>query len=144
MAKNPKHTYKPSVQKKPYAVNQKSQDQEKVAWRFSAVDRDGKWKCSLSVLNVQTVKNILRKLHDFDSRKWSEIKGNKSHNIPVSKICSDAQKRLIHIKRDDIDTLFSIRISGRERIWGIRDQNVFSILWWDPKHEVYPSKKKHT
>ena len=53
----------------------------------------------------------------------------------------DALKRL---KIDDIDSLFSLRLDGTLRIFGIRKQNYLQILWVDQNHEVCPSKKKHT
>ena len=36
------------------------------------------------------------------------------------------------------------RISGPGRVWGIREEHVLDLLWWDPRHEVCPSPKKHT
>lgn len=67
-----------------------------------------------------------------------------SHNIEVNQIVKDAQRRLEEIRQADVDELFSLRLSGKERIWGIVDRNIFKILWWDPKHEICPSAKKHT
>lgn len=37
-----------------------------------------------------------------------------------------------------------IIVLGLERIWGHRWDHVFYPIWWDPKHEVCPSTKKHT
>lgn len=76
--------------------------------------------------------------------KWSEIKSHQSHTVTVSTISNEAQKRLRDIQQDDIDELFSLRLSGTERIWGIRDGRVFYVLWWDPEHTVCPAHKKHT
>ncbi|RKZ46349.1 MAG: hypothetical protein DRR00_24365, partial [Candidatus Parabeggiatoa sp. nov. 3] len=53
-------------------------------------------------------------------------------------------KRLAEIHQDDIDELFSLRLSGKERLWGILDNHILKILWWDANHDVWPSKKKHT
>jgi predicted DNA-binding transcriptional regulator AlpA len=40
--------------------------------------------------------------------------------------------------------LFSLRLSSLERLWGLRSNDVFSVLWWDPNHQICPSPKKHT
>ena len=60
------------------------------------------------------------------------------------KLCSHAQKRLVEMKLDDVDEVHSLRLSGVHRVWGILTENVLTLLWWDPNHEVCPSLKKHT
>jgi len=36
------------------------------------------------------------------------------------------------------DDLFSLRLEGDMRIWGIRLGRVLQLVWYDPRHEVYP------
>ncbi|MDQ2731557.1 MAG: hypothetical protein M3Y56_07855, partial [Armatimonadota bacterium] len=67
-----------------------------------------------------------------------------SHPVELGKLCKAAQDRLVEIRQDDAATLFSLRIGGQGRIWGVRDGPTLRILWWDPQHEVCPSLKKHT
>jgi len=62
----------------------------------------------------------------------------------VASIIKDAQKRLEELKLDDVDQLYSLRLNGRERLWGIRSNDKFSILWWDPEHQICPAPLKHT
>ena len=40
--------------------------------------------------------------------------------------------------------LVSLRLSGKQRIYGIQDRGVLLLLWWDPDHKIYPVKKKGT
>lgn len=68
----------------------------------------------------------------------------KSHPIPFNKIAREAQKRLKEKELDDLEMLYSIRLSGKERIWGKRENEAFYIIWWDPNHTVCPVQKKHT
>lgn len=75
---------------------------------------------------------------------WAEIEGDKNHFMPVGKVSKDAKQRLREIGLDDRDTLFSFRLSGKQRLWGYREEAVLYILWWDPEHTVYPVAKKHT
>lgn len=138
------NNYQPSAKKIPRVNAKLSDDTKTISWRFSKVDRNGSWKCSLKLLNEEKVKEIIRKLHDLDSMTWGDLKGKRNHSIPVSGISKTAQKRLTEIQRDDIDDLFSIGLCGKERVFGIRDGDVFNILWWDPNHTVCPSIKKHT
>ena len=75
---------------------------------------------------------------------WVDLGRNGSHHIPVSRIIPQARKRLEEIHQADIDDLYSLRLTGVQRIIGIRDRNNLKILWWDPEHEVCPANKKHT
>jgi hypothetical protein len=101
-------------------------------WCWRTIDGDG-------------LVEVLGKLKSFESMTWEEIDGpTGSHGVEVGKLSRDAQERLVRIHQDDVDQLFSLRISGRRRVWGIMDEHVFRVLWWDPEHQVCPSAKKHT
>jgi len=74
---------------------------------------------------------------------WKEIISNQNHPIDVAKLCKGAQKRL-EARQIDASILVSLRCTAKERIWGIRVENVLSLLWWDPNHAVYPVAKQNT
>jgi len=42
------------------------------------------------------------------------------------------------------DALYSLRLSGKLRLWGVRDRSVLQLLWYDPEHQVCPSPLKNT
>jgi hypothetical protein len=84
---------------------------------------------------------------DFERMTLSEIfiKGKKQHHaIPVIKICKEAKKRLRDIGHHDIEQLHRLRLTGQERVWGILRCNTLSLLWWDPKHQIYPYELPNT
>ena len=115
------------------------------AWRVSLLQWVAPYGCH--ILNLETSIFIQTKLKEFEAMTWNEIlvrDKRKNHTIKVEEIAQQARKRLIEIGQDDIDELVSLRLTGTTRIWGIRDQNVLKLLWWDPDHQVYPSHKKHT
>jgi hypothetical protein len=87
---------------------------------------------------------VLAKLQNFESMKWREILGEDHHLIPVERLCKQAQDRLESIRLDDIDEVLSMRVGGLERVIGWRFDGAVYLLWWDPRHEACPSKKKHT
>src|SRR5680860_208464 len=97
-----------------------------------------------NVSRATVVERILYKLAHFETMTFPDIeravKG--SHNVSYDQLCRDAQKRLEERGLEDLDQLFSLRLSGKERIWGIREGNVLRILWWDPKHQVCPSLRE--
>lgn len=94
---------------------------------------------------------IQPKLKEFERKTWREIesetyfgkgkKKSKHHFISVSRILKDAQRRLTELQLDDIEELFSMRLTGTFRIWGIRKFSFLQIIWFDLNHEVYPVGK---
>lgn len=45
---------------------------------------------------------------------------------------------------DFSDSIFSFALNNIIRVVGIRLNDNFYILWYDSKHAVFPSIKKHT
>lgn len=134
----------PKQDKTPRAATQTSND-EKPSWRFSLiqlVDPFG-WH----EIDKNKLIEIHSKLCELEVLTWNEIlveRKHYNHTIYKNQICSEAQKQLEEIYQEDIEELVSLRLSGPERVWGIRDRSILRLLWWDPNHLVYPSKKKHT
>lgn len=111
-------------------------------WRIESADMDGPW--GWGGVGVRTLLvEIIPKLHSFESMTWAAVEGaTGSHFVLVSDCIKDAKDRLKDIGQEDIADLFSLRLSGKKRIWGIRDVAILRILWWDPAHQVCPSLKK--
>lgn len=147
MKKKPKSKIHPETTKVPRTAPQNSPDSvllRKPSWRFGLLDLRGPWGW-LNIQQKKLVEEILEKLKHFESMTWSEIeRSNNNHSISLNSIAKEAQDRLRERQLDDLEYLYSIRLSGRERIWGRRDNEAFYIIWWDPEHSVYPVFKKHT
>jgi len=145
MKKTPKSNYSFSNDKKPKTdPKNRSFDSETPSWKFCILDFDGRWGwCYFE--SIEQIKEIKEKIKNFESMSWSKILQNgNNHEVSISKLCREAQKRLEELKMDDTEALLSLRLSGKERIWGIKVGNVCKLLWWDPHHEVCPSALKHT
>jgi hypothetical protein len=92
-----------------------------------------------------TTREVLRRLGSYETMTWREIDGpSGSHAVDLGSLSTAARDRLVAIQQDDVEQCFSLRINGPARVWGIRNAHVLRILWWDPRHEVCPSKKRHT
>jgi hypothetical protein len=114
-------------------------------WAFRIVDLDGPW--CWSKMDGGVLRDVLDRLKQLETMSWHEIESKTgSHFIETGDtgFCKQARDRLAEIRQDDADALFSLRVTGRRRIWGIRDGGILRILWWDPEHEVYPSHLKGT
>ena len=96
--------------------------------------------------------NLYPKLKEFEKLTWGEIENqtygkegkSKNHPIEKSKLIKEAQDRLKELNQDDVDELYSLRLEGQLRVFGIREFNCLKILWIDINHEICPSLKKHT
>jgi len=111
-------------------------------WKIGQADFGGPW-CPAK-MQKDILLEIIRRLKDFERATWLDIERGGSHPIPVNRIIGDAQRRLQALKLDDTNDLFSLRLGGNERLWGLRSNDVFSVLWWDPDHKICPAPKKHT
>ena len=84
---------------------------------------------------------VLKRLGEFEGMTFEELKAQKCHDLATESVSSVALRRLEKITLDDAaDMLYSLRIDGKRRIIGIRHLGVVHNLWWDPEHEVSPSK----
>lgn len=144
--KQPKVKEEPFPQKKPkIASNPLDYYHYHPSWRISkiqVIDPFG-WH----ILDKNKLDEIRIKLANFESMTWREIlldSKKQNHTVSVNQISKNAQSHLIQIGLDDLEELTSLRLSGTERVWGFIIQGVMNLLWWDPDHQVYPSKKRNT
>lgn len=106
------------------------------------MDMDGRW--GWEKVDAATLAEIRSKLRDFESMRWEQI-GKDSHYVSPASIVREAANRLKTVSQGyDLDLLYSLRLTGKKRVWGFKKGDVLAILWWDPRHEVYPSAKKNT
>lgn len=142
--KRPLANFNPNSEKKPRIVEAVDKGEEDyIAWHIRILDRGGPW-CWTSIDAATLWETLHTKLSAFETMKWGEILGDKNHPVPLFALPPDTRKRLKEIKQDDVDSLISLRLDGKKRIWGIRNRNILKILWWDPEHQVCPSHKRHT
>ena len=142
--KKPTQKITPPPKRQPRGIKKvESIEFNRIAWHLRIVDKEGPWGWN-SVDQTTFWKVIFPKISNFETMTYNKILGRTHHEVLVSRICKRAQGRLEEIEQDDTDQLVSFHIGGKKVIWGIRDQNIFKVLWWDPNHEICPSAKKHT
>lgn len=112
-------------------------------WAFRFLDCDCPW-CWNSLAG-DALADVMAHLASYESMTWAEIEQRSgSHFVSTADLIKEARARLVEIKQDDVESLFSLRVGGKGRIWGLRNEYVLRILWWDADHKVCPSLKKHT
>lgn len=128
-----------------------SSDNKKAIWRFDMIDRSGKFAFDVSNSNFPH-QIIVEKLISYSSMTWGEIKRqthdngkSKHHIISVDSMCNEAVSRLVKRELEEYsDSIFSFALTNKLRVIGIKDEEHFHVLWYDPEHEICPSKKKNT
>lgn len=120
------------------------------AWSFKRMQQETMWIFPPEDLishheNCIHSQCVLAKLASFEKMTWSEIKRQQhghrgkssSHFIEdLSKLNRNAQKRLRELQISE--NLFSLRLEGKVRIFGILQSHIFEVLWYDAGHEIYP------
>jgi hypothetical protein len=90
---------------------------------------------------------VRQRLANFESMTWKEILsqgGYRNHFIGRDRLCDDAKGRLVALGQDDIDSVMSLGVTQKGRVFGIMEHNVLKVLWWDPDHLVCPMEKPNT
>ena len=151
-AKRPKHQGDPRDRQIQQRVDPENANKLTPLWSFALLDIEGSWReNNARGVNAQLLlSDVLPKLKNRESMTWTEIlqethgkKGkSKNHAVSIAKIIKAANERLIQLKLEDIDELFSLRLQGKHRVWGIRDGRILKIIWIDENHTVCPSLRE--
>jgi len=137
--KRPRSSHRPRGTKTP----KQGESHRNFKWSFDQAELDDvpwNWK---AIPMRKFLKEVLKKLKDFETMTWPEIEGRNSHFVLVNELSKNAQQRLAELNLEPVK-LFSLRLTGRGESVGISGKNILYILWWDPKHTAYPAEKKHT
>lgn len=92
---------------------------------------------------------VIEKLHSFEGMTWGEIiqasggrkYGTNHHFDNVSELIPEAQRRWGKLGYEEYDQVFSLRLDATRRLFGILLDGVFSVVWYDQRHEIYKMKK---
>ena len=113
-------------------------------WSFSRCDFESeRWSmCD----NEDCLAGLMKRLKAFEGMKWRDIlldksgrrNNTKNHSMPVSHLCREAQKRYYILKLDEYPEIYSLTVTGKQRLFGVLDDNVFSIIWFDKNHQICP------
>jgi len=141
--KKPKRKFNISSEKKARGgsiLEKEKVEEKKISWKFSIIDIGGKW--TFKYIEKDFFWNhLLDTLKNFESQTIGEfIIAKHNHKIEKCSLCNKAQRRLIEIKLDDYDEFYSVHIDSEKRLWGILEGSYFKVLWWDPHHEICPSR----
>jgi hypothetical protein len=143
VAKFTKQEETPDSQKKArIAENPDSFNNRKAAWHLGRIQMAAPY--GWQELTLKEVDYIRSKLALFEKNTWNQIfveDKKRNHPIEVSALKCIEAKRWMKQNMPDQPTLWTLRLAGAERIWGIYSEGAYQILFWDPKHLIYPTAR---
>lgn len=122
---------------------------KKTIWLFDWLDNDGTFAFNLNRRDFDS-RDFLEKMIAYSNMTWEEISHHthdngksKHHYLPSNGLSKDAIERIKAKHLDEhTDAIFSFAFQNLIRIIGIRDGELFHVVWYDPKHEFYPTKRQ--
>lgn len=109
-------------------------------FRFDRVPTGGQF-CLSKITPTEHV-DLLNKLKSFETMKATDaFSGSPGKDYQLDNRVPTILKKNINAIGDDIDMVSRLALGGKPRLYGIRNGNEFSILWWDPEHQLWPSAK---
>ncbi len=138
-----------SPKKKPKSQeNPNSYMQKNPVWSFKRADNNySKWGLKHS---EELYRKVITKLISYEGMTWGDIMrasggrkhGNNNHYENVADLIKEAQERWLELKLDEYDQVFSLRLDGEDRLYGLLPPDgIFSVIWYDQNHEIYQCKK---
>jgi hypothetical protein len=116
--------------------------------RLGRLDVKGPW--CLSEITAAHLQDLLARISSLETMQCSDLfapGSEEGKKYPVAKLPNkSARDRLVEIDLDDATEIARLRISGERRLYGFLPDGGpdFYALWWDPKHEIWPSTKRNT
>lgn len=142
--KTPKLARQPNPLKAPRIANDPPAFRGSImSWRFNAVDKGGPFSW-LGFKSAEEFRETVDKLAGYETMNEASLASAGCHAIPIPSLSTDARARLVELELDDLDELFSFRITGPKRVFGVVRPKYVRLLWFDPLHQVCPSPPKHT
>jgi hypothetical protein len=142
-AKKPVWAQSPPTEKTPKGLGKaESYKTQHPSWRTHLVDMSGPFGWDQATVDL-VLRRVVTKLHNYESMTFEQMEEAGCHDIAWERLSRDARARLEATNLADLD-LYSVVITGRQRVLARRDVARLHILWWDPDHKACPSKKRHT
>ena len=97
---------------------------------------------SISDWTSSETKQLFTKLKQLSKTTWQEILSSKGMGYKeIQNSGSFARQWPVRLSRDC--TMSEIRISQKSRIFGVRRERAFYLVWLDRNHQVLPENKQH-
>jgi hypothetical protein len=93
-------------------------------------------------LSPEQIVYVQSKLSAFESMTWKEIfvdAKKQNHAIEVGDLKCDKARKWMESNMKGQPTLWTLRFTGKQRVWGIFSEGAYQIVFWDPEHQICPT-----
>ncbi len=84
---------------------------------------------------------FIRQLETMRVREVFDGSLGKDEDVAESSPNGEAKKRAQDIYPDDTEAIARVNLGNLKRLWGLRYEHEFYLIWWDPDHLVWPSSR---
>lgn len=150
MNKGNKNIPQKTAHQKNVSSGKHSTDSERVQWRFDKLEKAGKFAFDLARVDFDH-REVLEKIIAYSNMTWSEVKAqthdknkSKHHFLDLSKLSAEGRSGFYSkgFEGKYEDSVFSFAFQNKLRIIGIRENERFYAVWFDPMHEFCPSQRR--
>lgn len=141
--KNPKAVATISGTKRPVIAESVTRyDDQKAAWRIGKIQLIDPY--GWHILDASGIARIKERLSSLERNTWNDIfvrDRHYNHKIRTDQLKCSIAKKWMHDHLPDYPYLWTIRVTGAERIWGIFAEGAYQIIFWDPRHLIWEVPK---
>jgi phage-related tail protein len=148
-------TEKPDLTKIPRSVDADNYKNHYFSWCVTKADLEGVWSWGEARRweEEEYLNTIEPHFQALDNNSWQEVEtqtyngaSNQRKNLNkyqrLNSICEEAQQRWQDIEIiSQFEVLFRLRLGTSRRIWGVRVQHHFFIVWYERHHQIYPLER---
>lgn len=108
--------------------------------RLGRLDLDGPWCLTREPGDLMKVLAAIKSWETM--RTLDAFGGHPGKDYALKDLPNkDAHRRLAELNLDDQESICRMRVDGPGRLYGFRQNDDFWALWWDPRHEIWPSAR---
>ena len=146
---------RPSLIKKPRSVAPDEYRKSYFSWCCSLADIDDcwPWEEAREWSDEEYAETIEPHLNSYKNHSWAHVEaatyngqGGRRSPLnkyqPVDSLHVEAQKRWYELELSQFDELFRLRLGSKKRIWGVRIEHHFYMIWYERGHCICPVKGK--
>lgn len=114
-----------------------------IQFTFRLMDHDGPW--SFDKITAEDSQQLFRFLGNIETQTVGELAAGTETGLYKEYDMGDCPNpeplRRLGELYEGADAICRLRVDGKKRLYGIKQDHVFAVLWWDPEHEVWPSNR---
>ena len=143
---------KPPIKKEPRSINQDRYKEYFFSWCDTVSDIEDSWSWGevRQWTDNEYAQIIKPHMDSNNNNSWAEVEAqtyngaggfrkNLNKYQMLDSICDEAQLRWLDLElMSQFDELFRLRLGSFKRIWGVRIQHHFYLVWYEREHKICP------